>query len=142
VAELRIYIAAKLDRADEAKALADQLRGEGHLITYEWWTHGSVQGQGIETMRAIATREIAGVLRADLLIMLLPASRGAHVELGAALASGRDAVLVGAMDGLTAGYAYESTFYHHPHVSHVLAPDAETRQRTLLELIRVRARAA
>jgi nucleoside 2-deoxyribosyltransferase len=142
VVELRIYVAAKLDRADDAKRIADLLRADGHIITYEWWTHGAVHAQGIEAMRAVAMRELAGVLRADLVIVLLPGARGSHVELGAALAAGRDVVLVGALDALSYGYGKDCAFYHHPHVSHVFAADADLRQRTLLELVRIRARAA
>lgn len=81
-----VYVASTLDNAGEARMVAEALEQDGWVITYPWWTHGSVQAEGDERIREVAELELAGVLMADLVVLVLPGGRGTHVEIGAALA--------------------------------------------------------
>ena len=120
------YIATALERAAEAKAIADQLRGFCLGQTYAWDEHGSVQDDGPERIREVAMNEVSGVLDADLFVCLLPGGRGTHTELGIAIAgsiersrhgygrnSSRTIVIVGPLEGADGRVC---AFYLHPHV--------------------------
>ena len=126
---MKFYIATRLERADEQKALSAILRDFGHEHTYDWSTHGSVQSEGPDRIREVASAECRGVLDADLFICLLPGGRGTHAELGAAIADaerqrerrqsnqvgGAKLIVIigddGGVDGRTCA------FYHHPCIS-------------------------
>ena len=93
---LRIYIATRLDQAESHhRPLADALRALGHTITYDWTTHGSVQGEEVSRIIEVARAEMEGITSADLCVVLLPGGRGTHVEIGIALAAGVPVLLVG-----------------------------------------------
>ncbi len=119
---MKFYIATRLENADAAKALAGALRELGHTITYEWWTHGSVQGADPTTIRRVATAELKGVREADVLIALLPGGRGTHAELGAALVLEKPVWLCAPLDSLLYDLgergdgATTCAFYWHPSV--------------------------
>lgn len=124
---MKFYIATRLERVEEQKALADALKKLGHQISYDWSAHGSVQNEGVDRIREVAIAETRGVLDAELVIVLLPGGRGTHTELGIALAdserqrerrgssfgSEKRIVIIGedtGVDGRTCA------FYHHPQV--------------------------
>lgn len=84
---MNAYVASTLTNAGEAQAVAEALEQDGWSITYKWWTHGSVQAEGDDRIREVATAEMGGVVAADLVVVVLPGGRGTHVELGMALAA-------------------------------------------------------
>lgn len=126
------YLATSLERAEEAKALAIEIRALGLTPTYEWWTHGSVQTEGPEKIREVAMAEIDGVKSADLFVCLLPGGRGTHTELGIAIATSlervyknyrEDTALV--LVGPTEQDGRTCAFYLHPHVNERFATVGE-----------------
>mgnify|MGYP000405534167 CR=1 FL=1 len=88
---LKVYIAASLGGLDEAKAVMQAVRQAGGHITYDWTEGGRVTDLATDAPR-VSSAEIEGVRAADVLVLLIPGGRGAHVELGAALALGLAAV--------------------------------------------------
>jgi hypothetical protein len=90
---LKFYIATRLERTGDHKALARELVQAGHAITYDWTVHGSVQGP--QRIREVAQAELAGIKAADVVIVLLPGGRGTHAELGMALALGKPVIILG-----------------------------------------------
>jgi hypothetical protein len=125
---MKFYVATKLERAEDQKAIVTWLKNLGHEITYDWSVHGSVQSEGLDRIREVAMNESRGVLDADLVIVILPGGRGTHAELGMALADadrqherrgmtavgGEKRVVIigddGGVDGRTCA------FYHHPRI--------------------------
>lgn len=91
---MKIYIASRLENHPQVKAVRDALVADGHSITYDWTRHGSVQGEGEDRLREVAAAERAGVMTADIVIVLLPGGRGTHAELGIANALGIPVILV------------------------------------------------
>ena len=85
---LKIYVATSLDHAHRAVAVHKALENAGHVITYRWTDHGSVQDQGIARLREVAEAELNGVRDADVLVAILPGGRGTHTEIGIATAVG------------------------------------------------------
>lgn len=102
---LKVYIAASLGGLDEAKAVMQAVRQAGGHITYDWTEGGRVTDLATDAPR-VSSAEIEGVRAADVLVLLIPGGRGAHVELGAALALGLPVIVVG-------GH-HDEIFYHHP----------------------------
>lgn len=124
------YIASGLENAEQVRALRDRLNAAGWKQTYDWTTHGSVQKEGVEVIAEVASKEIEGVVMAEVFIALLPGGRGTHCELGGAITMSDCYVLIpgeqpaplicvyspdperdfGTTEGKTCA------FYHHPNV--------------------------
>jgi len=84
---VKFYIASKLENASQVRQLAKVLKSWGWQHTYDWTGYEPAQ------MKEIALNEYAGVINADLVIVLLPGGRGTHTELGIATATGKKIVL-------------------------------------------------
>ena len=109
---LHIYVATGLEHAHRARLVGCALRAAGHHITYDWTTHGSVQGEGSERLAEVAQAERDGVAVADLVIAILPGGRGTHVEIGMALGYGIPVALL-IQNGC---YDAECAFYSLPEI--------------------------
>ena len=83
---MKFYIASKLENYEQVKYLAGKLKSAGWIQTYDWTVHGSVKEVSIEALKEVGKKEYNGVKEADVLIVLTPQGRGAHVELGMAIA--------------------------------------------------------
>lgn len=115
---MRFYVASRLENADVVRDVRDKMLKEGHALTYDWTIAGSVRGD-LAKLREVAEAETRGVAEADILILLLPGGRGAHVELGIALGC-KKPVVIWSEDLMPLGAGKEtSAFYHHPLVSFV-----------------------
>lgn len=89
---LKVYVASSLHNKANVNDLYKYLGRLGHTITYDWTTHGGVNDP--EALKSICLKEFNGVVDCDLLIMLMPARLGSHVELGVALALARPVIIV------------------------------------------------
>lgn len=120
------YIASGLANVEAVRKLKKILDDAGWEHTYDWTVHGSVP----TAMCALtAEAEAIGVLRARVVIALLPGGRGTHAELGIAIGSTLCAMGVCAAglaemddrrlcvyspDPARDFVADTSAFYHHP----------------------------
>jgi nucleoside 2-deoxyribosyltransferase len=86
---MKFYIASKLENYEQVQYLRDKLRDIGWVHTYDWTQHGSVKSVSTEKLKEVAKKEFQGVIDADVVIILTPQGRGTHVELGMALALGK-----------------------------------------------------
>ena len=111
------YIASRLENAAAVRALVAQLTSWGWVQSYDWTAHGSVQAGGEARIREVALLETRGVLRADLVIVLLPGGRGTHTELGIALGSGKRVILVAYFGEDLDEKGRTCAFYLHSHVT-------------------------
>lgn len=112
---VRFYVATRIENAAAARRLIEQLEAWDWRCTYDWTSHGSV-------LRQVCAAEVRGVREADIVIVLLPAGRGAHVELGIAIGHHRrPRIIVAAADESLIGTTEAaSIFYHHPRIEHVV----------------------
>src|SRR5215471_18067866 len=108
----RFYLATRKDRVPQAEELVTALKAHGWERTFEWSSH---EGEGTEDYAEIAVAELEGVRAADVLIVLFPAGRGTHVEIGIALALGKP-VIIHASDRETLDSPYPCVFHYHPGV--------------------------
>lgn len=90
---MRIYVAGKLENAARIQEVQRALEKQGHVISYDWTTHGSIGHEGMERVAQVAENERRGVMTADLVIVILPGGRGTHAELGMAIGYGVAAVV-------------------------------------------------
>lgn len=108
---MKFYIASGLENAGQVAELRDILTSLGGQVTYDWTLHGSVQDQGPDRIAEVAGLEAAGVIDADMVIVLLPGGRGTHVELGMAIGNLTPVLLHGPLVGPD---GRECAFYRHP----------------------------
>ncbi len=109
---MKTYIATSLSRLKDQQELAKALEGLGVTLSFDWTRTGTLAGRPHDE---VSQDEIMGVAEADFLVVLLPAKRGTHVELGAALMAGKP-VFIHAPDeeSLLGGDTYTCVFYSHP----------------------------
>lgn len=121
---MNFYIASKLENAERVRELAEQLEQFGWKCTYKWYEHGMVLYK--EDLQAAAAEELSGIIRADLFVMLFPAGRGSHVELGFALARAKDVVIHCEEQGFLSPVSdFTRSFYWLPQVQRVCCPFEE-----------------
>ena len=93
---MKVYVAAPWSTRDAAIAVMHWLESQGHYVTSRWLRQLDDEGP------MAAADDLADVTAADLLLALSPeayrniGTGGRHVELGYALALGKQIVLVGA----------------------------------------------
>ncbi|MEH7387676.1 group-specific protein, partial [Bacillus sp. JJ1521] len=65
----------------------------------------------VEDLKAFGIQEKNAILESDFLIVLLPAGKGSHIELGIALGQGKKIYLYSPNDEIN-NFETTSTFYH------------------------------
>lgn len=116
------YVASSVTNINQTRELAACLINSG----YSWacghdWTDYAERGipLGTHQSRLIAAADISAAIAADLFVILRTdvVSHGAHAELGARIASGREAHII-LQD------AADHVFYYHPLVLRHATPEA------------------
>lgn len=115
---MKLYVAGRLSREDGVRSVMDALRTLGHEITYDWTTHGSLQAHP-DMWADVSDKELNGVLTASEVVVFQSGGRGTHVELGAALATGKRVhmILDLSEEEMKDRFGYECIFHHHPAVT-------------------------
>lgn len=138
---MKIYLAARYSRREELNRYADDLRSAGHEVTSRWLNgdhqisdealnddHGD-QGFNHDERQRFALEDWDDLMAASLVISFTEAPRssssrgGRHVEFGAALADGKQCVVIGPR---------ENVFHCLPQVGWI--PDWETFVRVQLPI--------
>ena len=91
---MKYYIATGMNNADKHNELRDILSVLGHKLTYDWTKSDKIKDGMFHERRHEAAREIEGVKEADMVIVIWPHGRGAHVEMGMALALDKPVVFM------------------------------------------------
>lgn len=82
---MKFYIASGLKNCELVRYYSKRLEANGWEHTYNW-TKNICGKKSMEKLIRYAESEQKGVADADVVILLLPAGRGSHIELGMALA--------------------------------------------------------
>ncbi|TLS51705.1 group-specific protein [Paenibacillus antri] len=106
---MRFYIASSFKNIENVRKVARELRALGFQQTYDWTTHSDIDS--ISKLRNIGHEEVSGVMAADVVIVMLPAGKGSHVELGVALGAGKKIYLYSPTNEINE-IGTTSTFYH------------------------------
>jgi hypothetical protein len=88
---MKVYIACTVTRQKDYQIIKEEVLKKGWEITHDWTQDFPTSGRELKTPQLArdARRDLQGVLDADVMIVLLPAARGTHIEIGAALAANR-----------------------------------------------------
>jgi len=106
---MNFYTASSFRNIKDVCFINDQLIRQGHQLTYDW-----TRAERVETaaeLNRIGQLELDAVQASDCLILVLPAGKGSHVELGIALAK-QLPVFLCMTDATGWTGAEASTFYH------------------------------
>jgi nucleoside 2-deoxyribosyltransferase len=82
---VKFYIGSGMKNCELVNYYAKILKRKGWNLTYNW-VENINDDVSIEDMTSYAISESQGIVDSDVVIILLPAGRGAHIELGMALA--------------------------------------------------------
>ncbi len=111
--QMKFYIASSFKNIDSVLYVSEKLKSKGHIHTYDWTKNEKVPTA--KELKEIGEKEKAAILEADLFVMLRPAGKGSHVELGLALGNGKKTYVYSPTDEV---FSVENTttFYHLPEV--------------------------
>lgn len=82
---MNFYIGASMKNGELVNYVAKKLITNGWKHTYNW-AENLLEEESIDDMTKFAILEKQGVADANVVIIILPAGKGSHVELGMALA--------------------------------------------------------
>ncbi|WP_433748089.1 nucleoside 2-deoxyribosyltransferase [Falsibacillus pallidus] len=105
----KFYVASSLQNIEQVRSISEQLKNKGYVQTYDWTDNS--RASTIEELRDIGEKERIAVKDADFLIVLLPAGKGSHIELGIALGQGKP-IFIHSPDDKIMNFETTSTFYH------------------------------
>lgn len=90
---MKFYIGSGFKNVDKVNRLSSELQKFGWIHTYNW---ANIEGIGNETREDLinySILELNGIDESDIVIIVLPAGRGTHIEFGYALAKGKKIIL-------------------------------------------------
>lgn len=108
-ASMKFYVASSFANIEQVRELSDELKLEGFVHTYDWTQNE--RANSLEALSFIGENEKQAVAGSDFLVVVLPAGKGSHIELGIALGVGKRVYLYSPTNEI---YEYDktSTFYH------------------------------
>ena len=105
----RFYIASTLNNKENVQIVSERLKQEGFIHTYDWTQNEHLTS--LDQLREVGMKELEAVKSSDFVVVLLPAGKGSHVELGIALGNGIKTYLYSENNELN-DLDKTSTFYH------------------------------
>ena len=120
---MRFYIGSGLQHYELVRYYANALKDYGWEQTYDWTRHIQTETT-LEALAEYAEAERKAIWDSDVVVILLPAGRGTHVELGLALAHDKKVFLCAASQE---EFSIEHTvaFYELPGVAQLVGPADE-----------------
>jgi hypothetical protein len=85
------------------------LKNKGYIHTYDWTKNE--RASTFESLKEIGQKEKDAVIEADFIVVLLPAGKGSHIELGIAIGLGKRIYLYSPNEEVN-DFETTSTFYH------------------------------
>ena len=128
---MKFYIGSGMKNCELVNYYANLLKENGWEQTYDWVKNVS-DDVSLEDMIEYATLESQGIVDSDVVIILLPAGRGAHIELGMAMALNKRVILCSTTKE---EFSIENTvaFYELPKITQLVG-NADDNVKKILEL--------
>ena len=128
---MKFYIGSGMKNCELVNYYAKLLKENGWEQTYDWVKNVS-DGISKDDMIKYASLESQGIIDSDVVIILLPGGRGAHIELGMAMALNKEIFLCSVTDD---AFNIENTvaFYELSKVTQ-LVRNAEDNVKKILKL--------
>lgn len=112
------YVASSFKNVENVRYVARNLEREGYVNTYDWTRIAEAIGEKsltLDDLRDIGQKERGALLKADVVVILLPGGKSAHVEMGIAIGRAKR-ILLHSPDASIDNIETTSTFYHLPEV--------------------------
>nr|WP_028547529.1 hypothetical protein [Paenibacillus sp. UNC451MF] len=106
---MKFYVASSFKNVDSVRYVTEQLIRKGFIYTYDW-TRGK-EISTIEQLMEIGHQEKNAVFAADFIIVMLPAGKGSHIELGIAIGQAKKIYLYSPNEDVY-NMDITSSFYH------------------------------
>ncbi|MEK4760731.1 group-specific protein [Viridibacillus sp. FSL E2-0187] len=110
---MKFYIASSLKNIDQVRYVSKRLKNKGFIHTYDWTVNENVTT--LEELKVIGQKEKNAVIEADFVVVLLPAGKGSHIELGIAMGNDKKIYLYSPNKEVDK-IETTSTFYHLPEI--------------------------
>ena len=110
---MKFYIASSLRNIEQVREVSKRLKNIGYIHTYDWTVNENITT--LEELRVIGKKEKNAVIGADIVVVLLPAGKGSHIELGIAIGNSKQVYLYSS-DKEIDNIETTSTFYHLPEI--------------------------
>jgi nucleoside 2-deoxyribosyltransferase len=110
---LKFYIASSLKNKENVRYVSKMLKEKGFIHTYDWTQNENVTT--LEELREIGKKETNAVIEADFVVVLFPAGKGSHTELGIAIGNRKKVYLYSTNNEID-NLETTSTFYHLPEI--------------------------
>ncbi|MGI2326273.1 group-specific protein [Planococcus sp. YIM B11945] len=114
---MNFYIASSFANVEAVSVVGEKLNQLGYVQTYDWTLNG--RASTIGQLQKIGAYERQAVLAADFVVVLLPAGKDSHIEMGIALGANKKVYLHSLTDAVM-DVETTSTFYHLPEVEIVI----------------------
>lgn len=134
---MKFYIGSSFSNISRVRELAAILKEQGFRQTYDWTSNS--RAEDAKELRSIGEAEFAAVKEADFVVILLPAGKGSHIELGLALGFGKRVYLYAGED-LKEHPAEASTFYFLQQVIHLIGTFEELKKELVKRECRTESR--
>jgi nucleoside 2-deoxyribosyltransferase len=123
---MKFYIASSFKNIDKVRYVSKMLNENGFIHTYDWTLNENVTT--LEELKVIGQKEKNAVTEADFVVVLLPAGKGSHVELGIAIGNSKNIYLYSSSNDVD-NLETTSTFYQLPEINKCIG--------TLDELVKI-----
>ena len=114
---MKFYIASGFTNKDDVRYVSEKLKRKGYIHTYDWTKN--VRASTTEDLKKIGLLEKNAILESDFIVILLPAGKGSHIELGIALGQGKKIYLYSPNEEVK-DFEKTTTFYHLPEVEIII----------------------
>ena len=115
---MKFYIGSGFLNFELVNIISEKLINLGHIHTYNW-AKNIIENETIEDMIRASELEKQAIIDSDVVIIILPAGRGTHIELGMALALNRKVYLY-SKDGKDFELENTVNFYEIPEITKVI----------------------
>ncbi|MRX73074.1 group-specific protein [Bacillus lacus] len=111
---MKFYIASSFKNTEKVKYVSKMLIEKGFTHTYDWTLNENITT--LEELKEIGQKETNAVIDAEFVVVLLPAGKGSHVELGIAIGNSKKIYLYSS-DNEVDNLETTSTFYQLPEIT-------------------------
>jgi nucleoside 2-deoxyribosyltransferase len=111
---MKFYIASSFKNIDKVRYVSEILKEKGYIHTYDWTLNKNITT--LEEIKEIGQKETNAVIEADFVVVLLPAGKGSHVELGIAIGNSKKIYLYSSNNEVD-NLETTSTFYQLPEIN-------------------------